>query len=135
MQYGISEGGDTVIFYRIEIQFAEAFIEQDEQTDRLRRNYYGDKFSNLNTLLVDEYLEKRINALFLIADYEDDHNILVYCAYNSDVLNEGYICVPEDIVHAMNFIKLPEISTMNFQEISASEFDRALSRYSLTTMV
>ncbi len=122
-----------MIFYRVDIELLSEFVNNEKsKSEKLNNWQKAEYLSPYNVGFLDAYEENNISLILQFATIDTALNILAYAAYEPQNVVKGIIDVEQDILDACKFIKIPsEVRYIVYQEISASDFNRALQRYDI----
>lgn len=122
-----------MIFYRVDIELLSEFVNNEKsESEKLNHWQKAEYLSPYNVGFLDAYEENNISLILQFAAIDTALNILAYAAYEPKHVVKGIIDVEQDVLDACKFIKIPsEVRHIVYQEISASDFNRALQRYDI----
>lgn len=123
-----------MIFYRIDITFQSELVFQETPEINSITAYQQSKYlTYYNDVLLDMYEGKKVPFILQFAT-DTPLTLLAYAAYEPQNVIRGVIDVEQDVLDTCGFINLPsEVRHVVYQEITASDYIRALQRYNMNS--
>lgn len=118
-----------MIVYRVEAVSSSPVLQEDEQEPRKKTSCQ----ERLNTILLDIFDEKQ-SLLVQIAEIDTPSTILMYAAYTPSGVERGTVDVEADIQQIWKRLPIQTDTTLAItliEEITVSDFNRAIQRYNL----
>ncbi len=121
-----------MFFYRVELELSTAIADMSDKTKKLHPLEMSNYLDPYNALLIDMYEESGL--MIQIMTMSTPLNLLAYAAYNHRIMDKGVIDVEKDVREICKAINLPSfVSKVMFDEISVSDYNRAITRYGVNS--